>query len=289
MFLKKLSMMFFILACLISLFNGPFDTPPGMEPLLYSLLILFGMFIGYFNITKEQENRFLISSVALILTAVFFKEYLLYGTLVLNNISQVILNFAIFFGSATLIVALRNIVKLASERDYEDDEEMQYMEEEKERRFDQSWDIIVFISVAFMFIIFVLRQFFEVTLYGNLLNVMDFIIWVIFLIDLFFIYSKFWNLKLFAKNAWLDIVAVLPLWIIVGPIGEVARLAKFSRMLKIVRLFSKYSRTTRLSKLLYANKFGKFFSNTSSFNNLIEKDITKKKSTKKKKQNKKKK
>lgn len=282
MFLRKLSMVFFILGCLISLFNGPFKALDGIEPFMYGLLVFSGLFIGFFNITKNQENKYFLASLAFVATALVFRDMLFAGVGSLEPLRTVLFNFILFVSSAGLIVATRSIINMASDGDYGDGFEAKIKEKDIEAKSHKAWDIIILMSVAAMFIIFVLRQIFVVGPYEEMLQFVDFMIWTIFVVDLMFIYERYRNFKGFFKNAWLDIIAVIPFGIIATGLGQLGRLAKLGRLVKIVRFISKAGRTGKVAKVAHLNKITKFFSDDSSFNKYLYEEKRTKKTKKKK-------
>ncbi|MGM5482238.1 MAG: hypothetical protein ACQESF_02140 [Nanobdellota archaeon] len=293
--MRKVSMFFFIVGSLISLFNGPFEALGGIEPYMYGLLVFSGLFIGFFNITKSQEKKFFLASLVFIITGIIFKDMLFAGIPSLDALRTVLFNFIIFISSAGFVVAAKSILTMASEGEYQDGFEKKIKEKELEIKSHRAWDAIILLSVAAMFIIFVLKQMFVVGKYANLLDVADFIIWTIFIVDLMFIYERYRDVKQFFKNAWLDIIAVIPFGIFAAGLGELGRLAKLGRLVKIVRFISKAGKAGKVAKFAHLTKITKFFSGDSSFNKYLytesqstQKPAAKKKSSKKSKKKKKK-
>ncbi|MGM0608933.1 MAG: ion transporter [Candidatus Muiribacteriota bacterium] len=146
----------------------------------------------------------------------------------------------------------------------------------------RAWDGIILFSVSAMFIIFVLKQLFVVESYERILQISDFIIWLIFMVDLLFIYVRYREFKPFVKNAWLDIIAVIPFGLLASGLGQLGRLAKLGRLVKILRIFAKAGKAGKVAKFAHLNKMIKFFSEDSSFNKYIyqESKSNKRKSSK---------
>lgn len=294
MFMRKISIGFFLLGSLIALFNGPFEALGGVEPFMYGLLVFCGLFIGYFNITKEQENKFFTATLVFIAAALVFRN-ILFGGLgslgveqaeALEPLRQVIFNFIIFISSAGIVVATRAVVNLASEGEYHDGFEASLKQKDIEEKSHEAWDVAILFSVAAMFVIFVLRQMFVVEEYAQILDVADFMIWTIFVVDLMFIYERYRDLGAFFKNAWLDIIAVVPFGLMASGLGQVGRLAKLGRLIKILRVFGEAGKTSKVAKFAHLNKITKYFSDDSSFNKYLQSPNKSKKATKKTKKKK---
>lgn len=264
MVIRKLGIFFFILGSLISLFQGPFRS--SYDPFIYGLIVFCGFFIGFFNITKEQENKFFLSTLVFIVTAFVFHNMFLVARAT-EPFRMVIFNFILFVSSAALIVSVKAIINLAAEREFHGFES-KIKEKDRENASHRIWDVIILFSVSAMFIIFVLRQFFEVANFEGILAVFDFFIWVIFVVDLIIIYERYKDVKSFLKNAWLDLIAVIPFGLVAASLGQIGRLAKLGRLVKILRIVSK---TGRGSKLLHLHNLSKFFSKDSSFNKYLYK------------------
>lgn len=274
MFMKKLSMLFFILGTLISLFSGAFAELEEMKYLKISLLVVFGAFIGLFNISKEEENKFLLASLVFVVCSLAFKEFPLSEGQLHASVSIILLNLVYFISSGAIIVSLRAILGMASEGEYES-KKIEHLSEEEDVMFYHIWDIFVFIAVAFVFILLVLDIFKVAEEYASFLSVVDFLIWTIFVVDLFFLYFRSKGLKDFLKRSWLDIIAVIPF--------NMLKVFKFARMFRIARLFTRTSKlskavkVTKLSKgakVLHMSKALKFFSSESGFNKYLDEDVS---------------
>lgn len=84
--------------------------------MVYTLLVVLGLIVGFLNVTDKETTSFLVASVALILTASATAplasvptggEYLAY-------VSSIMANIALFVAPAALIVALKAVWKMAS-------------------------------------------------------------------------------------------------------------------------------------------------------------------------------
>ncbi|MFW6220749.1 MAG: hypothetical protein ACOC3X_03665 [Nanoarchaeota archaeon] len=284
MLIKKLSMFFFLLGSLLALFGGSFYLDDQLKNFLILLIIFTGLFVGFFNISVKQQKSFLLSSVVFIISLLVFKIFLVDELFFLYNLKgilgNIILNFVFLISAAAFIVSFKIILKSASQTDLE----LNFTKKEtvkKEKSFNYMWNQIVLISVAFIFIIFVLKSFFLEFLNNNfiiLLNALDFFIWFIFLADLFFIYYKVGNFKLFLKTGWLDILATFP------PIMVFETFFRFFKLFRAIKIL----RGIRILTKLPNPKVVKFFSKESGFNEYVNSDLTKSKRKTQKKNNKKK-
>jgi hypothetical protein len=281
MLIKKLSMFFFLLGSLLALFGGVFELNNEHYFFLISLIIFTGLFIGFFNISKEQEKMFLLSSLVFIFILILFKMFLLDHGLIFSKISDFFLNFIFLISSAAFVVCIKVILRTASESEFEISKNNLNFSNDK-KSFEYLWNYVVFISVAFIFIIFVLNQFYSHNLTDNfkiILGALDFFIWIIFLVDLFFIYTKAGNFKLFLKTGWLDIIAAFPPLHLLGTDFIIFRAIKLIRVARIIRVMRATSKIAKLPN----PKIIKFFSKESGFNQFVEKKEIKSKNNKTKK------
>lgn len=289
--MKKLSMLFFILGSLIAMFSGAFTVKSELDFFLVSFLVIIGVFIGIFNINRSQEKTFILASGVFIICSVFFKEYLLDEGYLIPNLTPILMNLIFFIGAAAAVVSLKLIIRAASEGDFPDKPPTKKERQKASERFNDIWNMVVFVAVCLVFIIFVLQQFFEVGRYDYFIYALDFFIWVVFMVDLGILYSKAHGLKNFFKNSWLDIIAVLDILTLIPVFGilqgtNVFKFAKLARFTRISKTFSKMGKT---SKLMHTGKFSKYFSKQSGFNKFLieasddDKPIKKKISRKRKK------
>lgn len=272
MILKKLSMLFFIVGSLFAIFSGTFEILYNMEGMKILFLLVLGFFIGLFNISEKQELRFLISTLVYIVVTPTLVN-LLGDYIVLDTFADIMINFIYLFGSAALVVAVRSIIEFASETEATTEEEyfLRMIENRRESLAHRIWDMLVFLSVAILFIIIILRLFFDTWRYDHFLTIADYSIYLIFLVDLVFLYMNSRGLKDFFWRNWLDIIAVIPL-------GSAAQLAKLGRAARLVKIFTHSAKIGRSSKALSSGgKVAKYFSNESGFNRYILKSKKKNK------------
>lgn len=102
----------FILGILIAIIAGFF--PLGVT--VTSILIILGLIVGFLNITAKQSKDFLLTIVGLVIL-LQFGGFVLGGVAVIGLTMQNMLNAVIIFTvPAAVVVALKLIFGLASER-----------------------------------------------------------------------------------------------------------------------------------------------------------------------------
>ncbi len=91
-------------------------SPDAPNPTLTALLVLLGIVVGLYNVTLKETNRFLLASVSLIIVTAL-------GSAVLGSVQtigpllvSVLRSILTFIVPITLIVAIKEIVKLAESR-----------------------------------------------------------------------------------------------------------------------------------------------------------------------------
>ena len=253
MFVKKISFFLILVAFLVSILNGVFEPASNMEPYLYAILIICGVFVGFFNINRDQEVKFLQASLVFVVGIIIFKEYLFSGFPSLEKLGLVGHNLVLFVSAAMFTTGIRAIGDISFHKNYKDKFYEELAQQEKLVRFVSTWNIFIFFSIAFLFIFVILKVFFDVSQIDLLLDFLIFIIWVLFLVDLFYIFSKFWRLNQFLKNAWTDILAVVPLFVF-HDIFYLLLFIKFSRMIKIVKILTMFGTTSNSLNFLYMDR-----------------------------------
>ena len=77
------------------------------------ILVIIGLIVGLLNVTEEETSPFLMSGIVLIIASAFGQDVLSAvpsGTLVLNNVLQALL---VIFVPATIVVAIKNVFRIA--------------------------------------------------------------------------------------------------------------------------------------------------------------------------------
>ncbi len=250
-------MIFFIIGALISVFSGAFEVMGGLENVKLAFLLLLGLLVGLVNISDKEQINFLVASVAFLFSSYILMEFAPHRIYLLNGLFVMLENFMIFIAPAAIVIALKLIFEYGSESNKEF---MLELPSPHERHFLANlWDMILFVAVAFVFVILILENFFDLSVYPtlrSLLMTLDYVILGVFVIDLVVIYRCQKNVLLFLRRNWLDIIAVLPL-------GSIFRLTKLVRLVRIIRIFS------RAEKAAKVNRVSKFFSGDSGFNRLL--------------------
>ena len=272
-------MLLFLLGAVTAIMGGAFQTTPEMQSIKIILLVIFGVFVGIINISQEQEYGFLIASGVFVLCSVAITD-LLTNLLLFNAISAILQNFIIFISPAAVIVAFKVIVEFASqtEWDIEKEEESMIAFYKRMSKKERIWDLVILFAVSIAIITMIMQLFYDVGLYERAIQVVTYIIAVIFIIDLVVLYTRAKSFRGFIKSGWLDIIAAVPL-------GTAFQLAKTLRFVRILKIVSKTQKATRLSsatklthirKLTHTNQPTKFFSDKSGFNKYVADDGTKK-------------
>jgi F0F1-type ATP synthase assembly protein I len=111
--LKSWAPKIFIAGLVISLALGLYVGFGGKEITeLYYLLLVFGLIVGAFNVTKEESLLYLVSIVSLLISTSLLSP--LFNFLPAGKVIAVTLSYvAAFLGAGTVIVALRNLIDLA--------------------------------------------------------------------------------------------------------------------------------------------------------------------------------
>lgn len=258
---KKVNLFLFIIGILISIFNGVFNFSDNIIEINILILILLGAFIGLLNINAAEEAGFLLSSLVYIFSVFFITPYM-YDINILLPVSNVLINLAILTAGATTVVSLRWIFSFTSS--IKKEETIDVFDEQQEKQeisnFHRVWAIVMVIAIAVVLIEVILESFFDILRYESIINVVDIIVLVIFVIDLVVIYMETKRFGKFIKTAWIDIIATIPFNLMMAGSGYLP-----FRFLKLVRII-KLQKTT---KLLRINRVLKFFSHKSKFNEHI--------------------
>lgn len=272
---RKLSMIFFILGSLLSVFSGAFDVAEGLGNIKVVTLLILGLLVGLLNISDKEHVNFLIAAIAFLFSTNLLMQLAPNRLVLLRGLFLMLQNFMIFIAPAAVVISLKLVIEYASESDKEFLFEVPKTAK-KRHQLDIIWDVVVFIAVALVFVILILESFFNLTPYPGLqqlLVVLDYLVLAVFVIDLVVIYRKQKSLKYFLIHNWLDIIAVIPF-------GSVFKVTKVVRLTRIIKTFGKVEKAAK------ANRATKFFSGSSGFNNLLtpdKKKVSKKSSKKKRK------
>ena len=113
--LKSWAPKLFIAGLVISIALGLYVGFGGKEILeLYYLLLLFGLIVGAFNVTKEESLLYLVSILSLLITATFLAQIFGFLPGAAGKVAALTLSYvSAFLGAGAAIVALRNLIDLA--------------------------------------------------------------------------------------------------------------------------------------------------------------------------------
>lgn len=264
--LQKISQYFFIIAAIITIFDGVFELTPEMANVKFIVLILSGLVVGVMR--RNQDDQFLISGIVFTIAG-YVLIRLLQPHMMLSGIEAMIIDFLIFIASAVFILSLERVVlEVASpgqnglsgqENDFN---ELKHKAERdiETQTFEHIWGVIILFAVALTFISLLTQLFFEAGPFLTVFNYVDALITIIFIADLLVLYLQSKNLKDFAKRHVVDIIAAIP------AIG-VLRVLKLVRALRIIKMVGKGAKMGQAVKLY---KTAKFFSDHSYFNMVEE-------------------
>ncbi len=256
-FVNKISFVFFIFGVVISILAPFIPFVQYSEELKILILLVVGVFAGLFNITKIDQKDFLVSGGVYVVVVAIFPD--LMNGLYLTKLVGILQNIAIFIFPGVIFSALSIIFDKIHIRD---NRKVEY----KDITADHAWTFVVFAAVIVVFVQIILEFFFETANYTNLLLIMEFVTFAIFLIDLFVLYFRHKNRSQFFKDCWLDIIATIPF--------SYLKVTKIFRAFKIVRGVSKASKAAKFIKI---HKGLKYFSRKSDFNKYMQIKTKKKK------------
>ncbi len=255
---KKLGMILFTFGVLISLFSGVFDFVHGFNEAKIPIIVILGVFVGLMNISDNERMNFLISSAVFIVAAGVIVDFSPGRLVFLEGLFEILYNLAIFVAAAAIVVSLKMVFEFLSEYDPKSVSALPSPDERK--HMENVWDVVVFVAVAMVIVVLVLESFFALTPeLIDILQLADYVIIMVFVVDLFVLYNKNRDLKNFVKTSWLDMIAVIPL-------SSAFRLTKLVRGTRIIRIFTRtHHATTRI------NRTAKYFSDESGFNKIMNK------------------
>ncbi len=256
---NKISQYFFIIAAVVAILDGAFTLDYTMRSLKFILLVFSGIIVGALRACKQRE--FLLSSVAVIITGFILTETL---PTTLSSFSIMIYNFVIFLSAATVVVGIEQIANILTIPHEEEPTPKEHFEkfkkltspEIKHLTFEYIWGVIILIAVALTFIVLLAESFFDVSMYANILLVVESLITLLFIIDVVLLYEKSKSFSEFIYKNIFDIIAAIP------AVGVLQGL-KLIRAVRIIRVMKSGIKVTKMTKMY---KTTKFFSEESDFN-----------------------
>jgi hypothetical protein len=100
----------FIIAIVVSLFQVSIN----VEGWLVLLLVVFGLIVGFLNVTEKETTPFLVASIALVITGTA-SSYLSIIPAIGPYMTNIVQNIAVFVTPAAVVVALKAIHSLAKD------------------------------------------------------------------------------------------------------------------------------------------------------------------------------
>lgn len=81
----------------------------------YAILVILGIFVGFFNLSDKDSFTFLVASLSLVIVSGFGQTALIYVATVpiLSSLSAVLSALMVMFVPATIIVALKTVFSIA--------------------------------------------------------------------------------------------------------------------------------------------------------------------------------
>jgi len=242
----RIGMYFFIIGALLSILDGVFLVSEQVRTIVYLLLIFTGVFAGILNVSEDEEHHFLVSSIAFLVVVMAFNQVLI-GHPLLVLLRHFFQNAVTFVGSMALVVALKTIIEFGSQNYHVSRIESMELRTKDIEAWELSkpmhvWHFIVFLAVCFTFIIILL----ELPIYRlpvelkGLFHLLEVVIILIFVADLFVLYRQEGGWKPFFKNCWIDIVAAIPFYGVFGAF-KLVRVARIARLGHTTKFFSEES------------------------------------------------
>jgi len=245
MFAKKLSVLLFLSAIGVAILSGAFSVPASAVVYKTLFLIIAGVIVGLINIVPEEEFGFLVCSVAFIIATRAILP-LIEASIRWINISNILNNMIVFFAPAAIVVSLKLIIEYLSEIQ-PSEEVITEVTTDKEH----IWNMVILVAVTLTIVTLILSMFFDIRNYAYVISIIDYIVLIIFIADLFVLYRKAYGFTDFLKKDWLDIIAVIPF-------GTAMRLAKLVRFIRIMKIMSKTSKVGKVAKVGVLGRIGKF-------------------------------
>lgn len=113
--MKKVGKWAFLVGILIAIFSGllSFANDSAMVPVI---LIALGLVVGFLNIHEEAAEKFLIATIALLVIGTVSVNALFATGSFAGQIQMMLNNFISFVSAAALVVALKTVISIGSEK-----------------------------------------------------------------------------------------------------------------------------------------------------------------------------
>ncbi|MFP4645294.1 MAG: ion transporter [Candidatus Woesearchaeota archaeon] len=264
--LQKINQYFFIVAAIITIFDGVFDLSPEMTNLKFIVLILSGLVVGVLR--NRNDDRFFYSGAVLAVTAFIILE-LLKSHMAVSGLGLMIVDFVVFVASALFILALERVFgELTTSDEHGLDDEINDLkqlrrfasQEVETQTFERIWGTVILVAVALTFISLLTQLFFQPGPFMTIFYYVDAFITIVFIADLVVLYLQSSGFKNFVRRNVVDIIAAIP----AAGVLRVLKLVRVFRILKIMKGGAKLGQAVKLYKTV------KFFSEDSYFNKIEE-------------------
>ena len=253
---NRIGMYLFVIGAILALLDSAFPVSPEMRGVVYIVLLFTGIFSGILNISADEEHHFLLSGAAFLLIILAFNQVFA-GQPIIGFFSRLFQNAVAFVGSMALIVALKIILEFGS-----DDNRVTPLEsmELRTERLDElsfspklkAWHFTVFLATALTFILLLVELFFTLApMVEKVIRLFDWIVVIIFAVDLVVLYKQAESFKKFLHNSWLDIIATIPFHGIFGTL-KLVRLGRLAKLVKLSHSFKFFSKDSGVNT--YLNK-----------------------------------
>lgn len=105
-----------ILAVILGLFQQYFVS--STSNMIYALLVVLGLIVGLLNVGDRDIMTFLLASLALVIVSGFGQSSLIYvsNIPILGSLNAILASLLVMFVPATIIVALKAVFSIASNR-----------------------------------------------------------------------------------------------------------------------------------------------------------------------------
>jgi hypothetical protein len=102
-----------VLAVLVGILQKSLDITSSSLP--YIILVILGMFVGFFNFGDKDSFTFLVASLSLVIVSGFGQTALVYvsGVPILSSLSAILAALMVMFVPATIIVALKTVFSIS--------------------------------------------------------------------------------------------------------------------------------------------------------------------------------
>ncbi len=260
---EKINMLLFSFAALLSIFASVLTIKDYIRFDWELLLFVTGVVIAIFNICKKEEFYLIVSGLAYLFSVWFITPYVK-KYLLIQHIAIMLNNFALVIAPVVIFLSLKAIIHHTSVYDSfkkNRKPKLNIKSPLENRLFADIWNIMLFVSVIVVIMILIIEIFFIAPEFAKAIHILDWIISVVFIIDVIFLYLEKKSLGLFLKDNWPDIIAAVPL----SPVFYLLKMVRVIRILKLIKF-------QKLYKLNLAAKSMKYFSKESGFNKLLIED-----------------